>query len=167
MLRRLKPWQKWVIELLVILAVIVAVRAWTQRDLVTGPAPPLDARLLGGESVSLARLAEERGPLLVHFWATWCPVCDLEHGSVQAISEDHAVLGVAMQSGSAEDVEAFMREEGLDYPVVVDELGELARRFGVRGVPTSLIVDRDGQIRYTEVGFTTGWGLRARLWLAR
>lgn len=167
MLRGLKPWQKWAIELLVIVALVAAVRAWTQRDLVTGPAPPLDGRLLGGEAVSLARLAEERGPVLVHFWAAWCPVCDLEHGSVQAISEDHTVLGVAMQSGSAADVAAFMRREGLDYPNVVDELGELARRFGVRGVPTSLIVDRDGQIRYTEVGFTTGWGLRARLWLAR
>lgn len=167
MLSRLKPWQRRLLEILAILAVVLAARAYMQRDMVEGPAPAMQGVLLDGRTVSLHELARAEGPVLVHFWATWCPICDLEHGSIQAISRDHPVLSVAMQSGSAAEVREFMREQALDYPVLVDELGVLAGRYGVRGVPSSLVVDRAGRIRFTEVGYTTAWGLRARLWLAR
>lgn len=167
MLRRLRPWQRRLLEVVLILAVALAVRGYMQRDLVSGPAPVLEGVLLDGRVVSLDALARRDGPVLVHFWATWCPICGLEHDSIQAISRDHPVVSVAMQSGDTAQVREFMHEEALDYPVLVDELGALAGRYGVRGVPTSLVVDREGRIRFTEVGYTTEWGLRARLWLAR
>jgi thiol-disulfide isomerase/thioredoxin len=102
----------------------------------------------------------------VHFWATWCPSCRLEHGTIQRLSQEHPVVTVAMQSGDAADVAAYLQERGLSFPVRLDERGEAAARWGVRGVPTTFVVDADGQIRFVTTGFTTDVGLRLRLWLA-
>jgi len=154
-----------VLELMLIAAVYFGVRAWMQRDMPSGAAPPLAGLTVQGETV---RLADYRGePVLLHFWASWCGICRLEQGSIQDIHEDWPVLTVAMQSGDAREVAEHLRAEGLDWTVVLDEEGELARRFGVRGVPTTFIIDGDGMIRFRESGYSTEWGLRTRLWLAR
>ena len=153
------------LELLLIAAVYFGVRAWMQRDMPSGAAPPLAGLTVQGETL---RLADYRGePVLLHFWASWCGICRLEQGSIQDIHEDWPVLTVAMQSGDAGEVAEHLRAEGLDWTVVLDEDGELARRFGVRGVPTTFVIDGDGMIRFRESGYSTEWGLRTRLWLAR
>jgi peroxiredoxin len=59
-----------------------------------------------------------------------------------------------------------MDEQGLDFPVVLDEQGALAARFGVRGVPASFVLGSGGEIKFKEIGYTTELGLRARMWLA-
>jgi peroxiredoxin len=59
-----------------------------------------------------------------------------------------------------------MRQTGLDFPVLADPDGRIARRWGVFGVPATFVVDAAGQIRAATVGVSTGPGLRARLWLA-
>ena len=51
-------------------------------------------------------------------------------------------------------------------PVLMDEDGEIARGWGVNGVPASFIVDTDGNIRHAGMGYATEMGLRLRLWLA-
>jgi len=107
-----------------------------------------------------------KGPLLVHFWASWCPICHLEQNSIQAISQDYPVISVAMNSGDGEAVRQFLQQQGLSFPVVNDPDGELAGRFGVTGVPVSFVVDEHNQIRFVERGYTSEWGLRLRLWLS-
>ncbi len=161
---RRRRWIRRGIELLLIVALIAGIRAWQQRDVATGPAPPLAGTLLDGTPYALA---EQRGQaVLVHFWATWCPVCALEEGSIDAIAGDHPVITVAMQSGGDAEVAAHLAEKGLDFPVLNDPDGHHAARWGVRAVPATFIVGPDGRIRFTEVGYTTGIGLRIRLWLA-
>jgi hypothetical protein len=63
-------------------------------------------------------------------------------------------------------VRSYLGERGLDFPVLVDPDGRLAGRYGVRGVPTTLVIGPEGRIRSREVGYTTGLGLRLRLWMA-
>lgn len=60
----------------------------------------------------------------------------------------------------------YMQEQGIAFPVLTDRDGALSRAWGVHAVPASFIIAPDGQIRFIEVGFTTGIGLRLRLWLA-
>lgn len=151
----------WVVLTVV---VIMVVRAYTQRGIVQGEAPPLEGVTLAGEWTSLVEL---RGtPVLVHFWATWCPVCRREQGTIESIAQEYPVVTIAMQSGRVAEVRAYVRENALNAPVLVDEFGDIARVYGVRAVPTSFILDRHGMIRFVEVGYTTEAGLRARLWLA-
>lgn len=162
--KRIKSWGANLGWVLIAIVMVLGVRAYTQRGLVQGAAPAIDGIGLAGERISLAEL--RGGPVLVHFWATWCPLCRGEQGSIDSVAGDYPVITIAMQSGGTAQVAAYVREHGLRAPVVVDESGELARAYGVRAVPTSLILDRDGVIRHVEVGYTTEIGLRARLWLA-
>ena len=149
-----------------VLAIILGVRAWQQQGMVSGPAPALAGVLLDGkEYFSLAALNGQ--PVLVHFWATWCPVCSAEQGSIEALAKEYPTITVAMQSGSAETVAAHLNKEGLSFPVLNDPDGTIAAQWGARAVPASFVVDGAGRIRFVEVGYTTGIGLRARLWLAR
>jgi alkyl hydroperoxide reductase subunit AhpC len=71
-----------------------------------------------------------------------------------------------MQSGNSSAVEQYMREQAVSFPVIIDADGKISSKWGVNGVPASFIVDTDGKIRYVEIGYTTGIGLRFRLWLA-
>jgi len=151
-------------ELLVFFGVYLGVRAWLQRDMPEGAPPVAELQLIDGRTV---RLADYRGrPLLLYFWASWCGICGLERGVVDDIARDWPVLTVAMQSGRAEDIRAYLKEHGLDWPVVPDPDGRLAARFGLRGVPAFFVLDPQGRIVAHESGYTTEAGLRLRLWLA-
>jgi len=158
--KRRPRWQRWGLELLFVVVVLVGVRAWQTRDAVSGPAPELAATTVEGEAVRL------EGPTLVHFWATWCGVCDAMDGNVAAVAEDHQVITVATRSGGPASVRAHLEEHGLHMPTIDDSSGALARRWGVRSFPTSFFVDADGEIVTTEVGYTSELGLRGRLWWA-
>jgi thiol-disulfide isomerase/thioredoxin len=162
---RASKWRILAIDLLIFIVVMAGIRAWQQRDVVSGTAPALQAVTLGGQSYQLP--AHPTRPLLVHFWATWCPVCRTEQGSIADIARDNPnVITIAMQSGKPEEVVRYMSEQGISFPVVNDPDGSIAGSWGVHAVPASFIVAPDGQIRFVEVGYTTGIGLRLRLWWA-
>lgn len=161
---REKRWLRWTVEGLLVLAVYLGIRAWQTRGAADGPAPELVATTIEGERIALSELAD--GPVMVHFWATWCGVCRAEEHNVRAVSEDHTVVTVATRSGSPADLAEYARDNGLEAPIVSDPTGQLAAAWGVSSLPTSFIVDPDGDIRHVEVGYTTEIGMRVRLWLA-
>jgi thiol-disulfide isomerase/thioredoxin len=159
---------RWMLEALLIIAIVVAVQMWQARDLPEGPAPRLEGTLADGRAASLADALKAAGgrPVLVAFWATWCPVCKAEEGNLEAVARDWPLLSVAMQSGEAAAVAKHLKERGLEFPALIDADGRLATAWKVRGVPTHFIVDSRGIVRFQLVGYTTSVGLRARLWWA-
>ena len=162
---RATKWRSIAINTGLFLIVVFGIRAWQQRDMVSGMAPVLQGTTIAGKPYTLP--AHPAQPVLVHFWATWCPICRAEQSSIVAIAHDHPnVITVAMQSGKPEEVAKYMHEQGIDFPVVNDTDSRLSNAWGVRGVPASFIIAPDGTIRFIEVGYTTGLGLRLRLWLA-
>ena len=164
-----KTWYRrvlgWLVQGLLLLAVVFLAHLWYTRDVVSGSAPPLVGRTLQGESFDLFEARTK--PLVVHFWATWCPVCRLELGNIAGLQADHRIISVAMLSGSDQEVLAYLKDQGLDLPVISDPEGKLAGRWGVTGVPATFVLDATDRIRFVEVGYTTSLGLRARLWLAQ
>lgn len=159
-----RRWWRRAAEITVVLLLILGIRAWQQSGIASGPAPVLTGVLIDGKPIALSAAAGR--PVLVHFWATWCPICRLEQDSIDALARDASVITVAMQSGDRAAVAQYLRHEALNFPVLNDPDGVIATQWGVRAVPASFIVDGAGQIRYVEVGYTTGIGLRLRLWLA-
>lgn len=159
-----RRWRRIAIEILVVLLILGAVRLYQMRDVTSGPAPHFTGQTLDGQPVSLAAL--EGAPALVHFWATWCPICRMEEDSIDAIAKDYPVITIALDTASPEEIQAYLDKQGLAFPVLHDPNGEIGSEYGVPGVPASFVIDSAGQIRFTEVGYTTGWGLRLRLWLA-
>ena len=155
---------RWVLELSIIIIVLLAVRLWMQRDVVSGIAPNISAVTLKGQHFDLYK--DKRRPMLVHFWATWCPVCKLEQSNIENTAKDHPVITIAMQSGNNDELSEFMQAEKLSFAVINDESGMLSRSYNIRGVPVSFIIDKENKIEFVEVGYTTELGLRMRLWWA-
>ncbi|MGC9456202.1 MAG: protein disulfide oxidoreductase [Halothiobacillaceae bacterium] len=156
-------WLRWSLEIGLVLAAFLLVRAWMAPAVTQGPAPPLSGTDLEGRTVSLADYQGE--PLLVVFWAEWCRICRLEMPMIEAVAEDWPVLTVAMQSGNEATVRQFVDESGWrGLRVLNDPQGSQARNWGVKGVPVMYVLDGRGEVRFVETGLTSSWGLRARLW---
>jgi thiol-disulfide isomerase/thioredoxin len=152
-------------QVLIILAVFLGIRVYlTQGSIKSGLAPDFGGKLLDSSAFQLKDLRGE--PALIHFWATWCKICALNDGAIDSLAKDLPVITVVMESGSQKGIREEMEKRGLTFPVFVDGLGKLANLYHVKGVPTNYIIDAKGNIRYVEVGYTTGWGLRFRLWMA-
>lgn len=117
--------------------------------------PPVPAPLevftdLGGQRV---RLADFEGQvLLVNFWATWCAPCVQEMPALERLQAELAgeglqVLAVSIDRGGAKVVEPFAARLGLErLPLYLDPKSALARAFGIAGLPTSFLIDAEGQV---------------------
>ena len=162
---RRKSWRNFILSLLLLIIVVAAIRAWQQRDVASGMAPRLVGVKLDGNAYALP--VKPAQPVLVHFWASWCGICRAQQGSIDAIALGYPnTITIAIQSGSDAEVGRHLVEQGLHFSVLNDTYGQLSAAWGVQGVPTTFIISQDGQIRFTEVGYTTSLGLRLRLWLA-
>ncbi len=139
---------------------------WMSRDQVSGKAPLIQALNLQGQAVNID-LASYDGPVLLYFFAEWCPICKVQHSVISSINEDYPVIAIAMQSGGIDDVRAYVEQQGLDFYVLNDRVGNVSQRFGVHGVPASFIVDQQGVIRFSTRGYATQLGLLSRLWLTQ
>lgn len=124
----------------------------------TGPsatAPDFTLMDLNGKVV---RLSDLRGkPVVVNFWATWCPPCRLEMPSFQRIYDAHraqgfTIVGVSMDAAGSDAVRRFLVERHIQYPVAMAS-GEVVQDFGgVALLPTSFLIDREGRTRYEVRG---------------
>jgi thiol-disulfide isomerase/thioredoxin len=100
------------------------------------------------------RLAEFKGRgMVVNLWATWCAPCVAEMPSLDVLSKalaphDIAVLPLSSDRGGARVVEAFYQEHEITgLPVLLDPKGAAGRTWHVRGIPTSLVIDKLGRER--------------------
>ena len=162
---RAAKWRSYAVQALLFVVVIAGIRAWQQRDMISGAAPALRGNTLSGLPYSLPKHPQH--PVLVQFWATWCPICRAEQDSINNIAHNNPnVITIAMNSGTQEAVVKYMRDQGIAFPVVNDPDGSLSAKWGVHAVPASFIIAPDGRVRFVEVGYTTGVGIKLRLWLA-
>ena len=166
--RKPPRWRRWAIEIGIFVAVFFAIQAGMARDVPAGAAPDFATVGADGRALSLAewRAAHPGEAVGVYFWADWCPICTAQQGTIDGVQADYPVLTVAMQSGDAAAVAGVLVERGLDWTTAIDADGRIAQAYGLRGVPAFVIVGPAGEIRSVSLGYTTGWGLRARLWWA-
>jgi len=106
-------------------------------------------------------------PILVHFWATWCPTCKFESPNIDTVSKDYEVITIAVQSGTKENIQKYLDEHGLRFNVVNDFDGALSQKFNIQVFPTTLIYDKEKNLKFSEVGYTTTAGLYSRMLLSK
>ena len=104
-------------------------------------------------------------PLIIHFWATWCPTCKLEASNIEKLSKDYEVITIAIQSGTNEEIQKYIKENDLSFRVVNDKEGFYSSKFNIKAFPTTLIYDKEQNLKFSEVGYTTTAGLYARMTL--
>jgi len=140
-----------------VLAVILGGNASSAKG---GRAPALPTRVLVGPRVDLASL---RGrPAIIHFWASWCPPCVKEAPQIaQLAGELHGratLVGVDWSDNSG-DAARFVRRHHWTFPVLVDASGEVGNAYGLTGLPTTFLLDRQGRIIRRLIGPQTAAGL--------
>lgn len=119
-------------------------------------APNFKLETLDGEKTSLE---DHQGtPVIVNFWATWCPPCRAEIPDLQDIYEDKDVEILAVNLTETEsgegDIEPFMDDldSDMDFPVLLDKDSDVAETYNVMAYPTSYLIDSDGHIQFIAMG---------------
>jgi peroxiredoxin len=120
---------------------------------------------LDGTKVSLSDF--EGNVVLVNFWATWCPPCRAEIPGFDAAyqaykDEGFVVLGINVEESPGR-VAPFVEEFQVTYPVLLDEKGKVVQEWRARGLPMSLVIDRDGVIQVRHIGFLSAQKLEEYL----
>ncbi len=113
-------------------------------------------------------LSEYKGKtIFLNFWATWCPPCRSEMPHIQELYEKYGsneeeliVLGIAAPEyggeGTLEEIKEFLSENEYDFPVVMDETGEMFYRYGISAFPTTFMIDAEGNVYGCVQGAITG-----------
>lgn len=156
--KALKEILLFVLLLTVALNVMSYLRA---PELASQTIPDFSAMTLSGELFNTTR---HNRPLLIHFWATWCPTCKLEAANIERISRYYDVVSIAVKSGDKSEVQSYMQRHDLHFKTINDPDGTLARRFNIPAYPTTFIYDAAGTLGFSEVGYTSTLGLLLRLW---
>ena len=102
-------------------------------------------------------------PIIIHFWATWCPTCKLEASNIEYLSKYYNVITIAVNSGSDYEIYNYLQEHNLHFKVVNDKDSGLSQLFKIQGYPTTFIYDRKQNLRFSEVGYTSTLGLFSRM----
>ncbi len=109
---------------------------------------------------SVFRLSDHRGkPVVLNFWASWCGPCKREAPELEKAFKKYSdkgvvFLGVAVQD-TEEDAKKFIKKYGLTFPTGLDSDQSLTDLYGVMGVPTTFIINKEGIIVYTHLGAVT------------
>jgi len=115
-------------------------------------APGFNVRSISGDDLSLERL---KGKIvLLDFWATWCGPCRLEMPAVKEIwkkyrGDQFVIVGISLDQDRGA-LKRYLDSEGISWPQVYDRAGfesSVARLYGVRGIPHTVLIDQDGVVR--------------------
>jgi len=117
-------------------------------------APDFTLETRDGETISLSDLRGQA--VLLNFWATWCPPCRAEMPAIQSVYERYrdqgfTVLAVDVGEGDAQ-VGAFVDEQGLTFPILMDRDANVSHRYQVRAMPSTFFIDPSGVIREVTLG---------------
>jgi thiol-disulfide isomerase/thioredoxin len=117
-------------------------------------APNFDLEDAEGESVQLSAL---KGRVVaVNFWATWCHGCQLEIPAFIELEKKYgnrglAIVGISMDDDAWKSVRPWIKEKGVNYTIVIGN-NDLSQKYGLVGMPLSVLVDREGRIANSHAG---------------
>ncbi len=119
-------------------------------------APDFTLQTVDGRSVTLRDYTADGGtPVVLNFWATWCPPCRVEMPFFENVNDlyagDVAVLGLN-QAESAAVIADYARDHGLTYPLLVDDDMKVNNLYGVLNLPTTIFIDKNGVVREVLIG---------------
>jgi cytochrome c biogenesis protein CcmG/thiol:disulfide interchange protein DsbE len=130
-------------------------------------APGFSLTTLDGKTIQLSDL---RGKdVLINYWVTWCIPCKEELPVLDKLGQEYGPKGVTVlsidgiQQDTLGDVQSIVGQLGLTYPVLLDEGNSFSKAYWVKFMPTSIFIDKQGIIRFIQLGSTTEENFRAKI----
>jgi peroxiredoxin len=122
-------------------------------------APDFTLPLVNGETDALTLTDLQGRPVVLSFWTTWCPYCRrqtpvLVAGYQQRPDKGIQFIGIDVKDDRSK-VASYIDEQDIPYPIVLDEKGEIAKEYEVKGFPTTYFLDSEGRIVAVKVGALT------------
>lgn len=159
--------RRLLIDLALFGILLFVVSAWTERGMLSADGSTAPSFVLPAIDGTPVALAELDGPLLVHFWATWCGVCTKQHGGLNRIAgslpDGTRMVTIAVNSGSVDDVRSYADEHGLSYPILVDADGSVAAEYGISSYPSDFFLNADHEVVGRDAGYAPAWAMSMRL----
>lgn len=119
-------------------------------------APDFELQTMVGDTVKLSDLRGQA--VLVNLWATWCPPCRAEMQTIESVynaykDQGFTVLAVNMTyQDNPQEIMPFVNGQGLTYPILLDETGDMADAYHLKSLPSSYFIGRDGTIKEVVIG---------------
>ena len=138
------------------LVALFATAAWA--GMAEAPAPDFTLKSASGENL---RLSELRGEVvMINFWASWCGPCRLEMPILSELHDKYramgfTVLGVNVEENSSE-ARKLLKEIPVSFPVLFDNDSTVSKQYDVVAMPSTVLVDRNGNMRYLHKGYKPG-----------
>ncbi|HEX7079688.1 MAG TPA: TlpA disulfide reductase family protein [Gammaproteobacteria bacterium] len=128
-------------------------------DQLSGPAPDFTLRSRSGETISLSDLKGQ--VVMINFWATWCGPCRQEMPHLEALHQRYHDLGFTLLGVNVEEdsrgVEAFLEETPVSFDILYDPANEVSELYGVIAMPSTVMIDRKGNLRFIHHGYQPGY----------
>jgi thiol-disulfide isomerase/thioredoxin len=124
----------------------------------SGPAAAFSLKSRTGGEVSLSSLKGK--VVLINFWATWCGPCRKEMPLLELIQKKYAPLGFTMLGVNVEEdtrlMDTFLKDVPVTFPVLLDPANGVSKLYNVSAMPSTVIVDRKGNVRFIHQGYKPG-----------
>lgn len=123
-----------------------------------GAAPNFTLKSLGGKNLKLSEMTGN--VVLINFWASWCGPCRQEMPLLNALHNKYEALGFTVLGVNVEEdannARGFLKNFPVDFPVLMDSNNQVSKQYKVIAMPTTVVVDRDGNMRYLHEGYKPG-----------
>jgi peroxiredoxin len=124
----------------------------------SGPAPDFRLGARGGKNVALSAL---RGQVvMINFWATWCGPCRQEMPLLEQMYRKYKPMGFTLLGVNVEPdpsgAEGWLAETPVSFPILFDRENRVSKLYNVSGMPSSVLIDRKGNVRYLHRGYKPG-----------
>ena len=143
---------------LLLLGCLVAWSGIAESASISGPAPNFTLKSLSGENIKLSELTGN--VVLINFWASWCGPCRQEMPYLNAIHNKYEALGFTVLGVNVEEqvanARSFIAERPVDFPILFDSNNKVSELYKVIAMPTTVVIDRDGKMRFLHQGYQSG-----------
>lgn len=147
------------VNLVAAMALCAGLMPSASADAIKGAAPDFTLKSQTGTNLKLSEL---RGQVvLINFWASWCGPCRQEMPALDELYQhyrplDFTVLGVNVEENS-DNAKSLLKDIHVTFPVLFDNKNTVSKLYNIKGMPSTILVDRDGNMRYLHMGYQPGF----------
>lgn len=124
-----------------------------------GTAPDFTLDSASGENIRLSDYIGE--VVMINFWASWCGPCRQEMPLLEALHEKYNMMGFTMLGINLDekraDADALLAQIPVSFPILFDPESKISRLYNVKAMPTTILLDRDGNLRFLHKGYQSGF----------